>query len=193
MRRNRRGTFFIQTMISMGAASMLMVLAISLIHRSFNFCSDYRKSESNNLQIRNLGHKLRQDLLITQSLAPLANDQYPGGGLELHLFDGSVVSYSLESRSVVRTRSLRSQESVDSRNTFQLAKNWEANFKASPSEAQLTIVRKLPLNDGPQEITLLRVACQPLRIGNAVSSNEASETADNQSFQSGAGKEGERE
>lgn len=180
MRKRRKGTLFLQTLVGMGSASLLMLLVTSLIHRSFTFCSDYRKVESNNLTIRNLGYKLRQDLLITQQYKALEPDRNSVGGIELRQLDGTIVQYVISHSSLVRISPKENSESIDSRNTFQLGKNWHAKFITNLDRVELQILKKLPPNDGPTEIVMLRVASQLLTRppGNA---SQSASTADAES------------
>ena len=169
MSQSRSGTILVQLMMTFGAASMLTLLIASLIHRSFSFVKDYRRTEANNLQIRNLGHTLRQDLLLASSLRLLESENKIATGIELKQIDGATILYTLSPREVLRTRQIETAADTDvssqtttdgigNRNTFHLAKNWEARLEATEGTAQLTVVRRLPPNDGPSETILLRVA-----------------------------------
>jgi type II secretory pathway component PulJ len=123
--RNRVAFTLIETLVAVSMGSLLTLMAIQLLHRSFDISSLSRRNLHQELTLNRLARDLRQDLSIARVVSLKSHSQ-----LKIKLLEGEQINWEImEDGRVNRTGIVGG---VRVRESYQLMKDHQVNLSAIP-------------------------------------------------------------
>jgi len=157
----RRGTTLIELMVTISTASVLLLLATSVVHRMMRFESKSRQRASVHRTAVRLSHDFRKDIHQADSFQIRGREDQPPT-IRLVLPEGSDVTYRVTQHRVLREQRIDDQQVA--RETYDFPADYQVSFsRSSPRLAELTVVHNPRLAGiGPQ--TVLHVEAEAGRL-----------------------------
>jgi type II secretory pathway component PulJ len=141
-----RGSTLIELILSMTAGSGVMLLGISLVHQSMQLAEKSNNRADNNRTLDQLSQCFRRDVHVAAQWSIDAQ-----GTLSMTCSDASQVTYTAQSRTVLRERKKGPNEIE--RERFALAENASALFEPMSDPVRISLVVNNASGQGGTEST----------------------------------------